>query len=377
MQYIVLIADMSNIDDIINKSSILMEAYQNMRRKGQHLTLSDRYYIEKLHRLNYSKKEIAEIVGCCLRTVYYELKRATYKHTLYDLSEEERYSPEESYRKYRENLSKKGRKPKIIDDPKLAKYISFMITEMKYSPARIIDEINNNDALSFKVKIKSPNTIYKAIKNGNIYGVKLSNLPRGKRKRKKRKVKTAKRSPVEKSIERRPEEIALRGYPGHWEMDTVKSGNEKGKCLLVLTERYTRIEIIEIMAACNMDEVRKALNRIERRVGSIFYGTFISITVDNGSEFKSYQTMEKALYRVGNRTKIFYCHPYSSHERGSNENANLLIRRWLPKGSSFDHLTRRDVKEIEYWINSYPRGIFNGLSSIDIAKQKGFYIPDG
>ena len=349
-----------------------------MRKKGQHLSLIDRYYIEHLHRKKYSKRQIADIVGCSLRTVYYELKRATYMHTLPDLSEEERYSPEESHRKYREHLSKKGRRPKILEDKELMKYIQMMIVEMKYSPERIIDEINNNPSLDFKVEIKSPNTIYSAIRAGHIPGVELSHLPRqGQKKKRKKKIRITKRTPLEKSIERRPEEIAMRHCPGHWEMDTVKAGNEKGKCLLVLTERYTRFEIIELMKFCNANEVRKALNRLERKMGKYFYDIFKSITVDNGAEFKSHETIEKALYRVGKRTQVFYCHPYCSHERGSNENANLLIRRWLPKGESFDSLTQKNVKEIEYWMNSYPRVIFNGLSSIEFAKQESFYIPDG
>ena len=60
---------------------------------------------------------------------------------------------------------------------------------------------------------------------------------------------------------------------------------------------------------------------------------------------------------------MYYCHPYSSYERGSNENCNRLIRRWLPKGTSFKGLTRRAVKKIQDWINSYPREILGFYSA--------------
>lgn len=77
--------------------------------------------------------------------------------------------------------------------------------------------------------------------------------------------------------------------------------------------------------------------------------------------------MEKALYRVGNRTKVYYCHPHSPHERGSNENCNLLVRRFFPKGSDFDStLNKSKVKEAEDWINTYPRSLHNGKCSEEL-----------
>lgn len=63
------------------------------------------------------------------------------------------------------------------------------------------------------------------------------------------------------------------------------------------------------------------------------------------------------------RTKIYYCHPYSSWERGSNENANRLIRRFIPKGADIGRFTHKMIKFIENWINNYPRRIFDYKSS--------------
>ena len=79
---------------------------------------------------------------------------------------------------------------------------------------------------------------------------------------------------------------------------------------------------------------------------------------DNGVEFSDAEGLEKSRRNKKKRTKVYYCHPYSSCERGSNENANRLIRRHIPKGVNFDKKSKTEIKEIETWINNYPRKIF-------------------
>ena len=63
------------------------------------------------------------------------------------------------------------------------------------------------------------------------------------------------------------------------------------------------------------------------------------------------------------RTKVYYCNPYNACERGSNENANKLIRRWIPKGSHISKFTDKYIQDLQDWINTYPRKIFDYLSS--------------
>ena len=101
------------------------------------------------------------------------------------------------------------------------------------------------------------------------------------------------------------------------------------------------------------------LKIFERKWGKMFYKVFKTITVDNGSEFADFEGMEKAARRKGSRVKLYYCHPYSSCERGSNENQNRMIRRHVPKGTDFDTVSGDTVKQIEIWINNYPRRLFN------------------
>jgi len=183
-------------------------------------------------------------------------------------------------------------------------------------------------------------------------------LPRkGKNKRTYERVEPSK-APRGESIEKRPKEINDRITFGHWEMDTVVGGRKSKKVLLVLTERLTRREIIIKLPDKTSASVVKALNRLERKYGRKFSSVFKSITIDNGSEFADCKGMEQSIFGKKTRTKLYYCHPYSAYERGSNENQNILIRRFFPKGSSFDNVKNSYIQRVEDWINKYPRAIF-------------------
>ena len=192
---------------------------------------------------------------------------------------------------------------------------------------------------------------------------------KGKSKSKKYRKVTQARPQRGESIEKRPEEIQSRESFGHWEMDSVLPGKGGKKTLLVLTERRTRAELIRLLEDHTAESVVKALNRIERKIGSEkFSKIFKSITIDNGPEFSDCDGMEKSCIKAGNRTKVYYCHPYSAYERGSNENQNKMIRRHYPKGTNFDNLTAKDIKKLESWINNYPREMFNFYSSADLLE---------
>lgn len=107
---------------------------------------------------------------------------------------------------------------------------------------------------------------------------------------------------------------------------------------------------------------RDSISRIEigtRFVfGKKFSQIFKSITFDNGSEFMDCAGIEKSIYgKDRKRTKVYYCHPYSAYERGTNENINKMIRRFLPKGTDFRKVTAAYIQRVETWINNYPREI--------------------
>lgn len=342
------------------------------RKKGQHLTWNDRLIIERMLLNGFAKKEIATAVGCCLATVYNEIKRSTYIHTNYDLTEETRYNPDGAEERYRKNLAVKGVKPKLERDIKLREYIEATILEENFSPAAVLMKMEK-DAVKFEESV-CVNTIYKWIEKGIFPNLTLEKLPEGGKRKKthKRQVKKKQQRAVKgTSIEKRPDEVKDRETFGHWEMDTVIGKQTNRKNLLVLTERKTRYEVIEVMKEHTADEVRKALNRIEKRIGSMFYCVFLSITVDNGSEFADFEAMEKALYRKGNRTDIYYCHPHAPHERGSNEVTNKLIRRFFPKGADFDKIVNmHEAKKAEAWLNSYPRKLLNGRTAAECFDEE-------
>jgi IS30 family transposase len=341
------------------------------KKKGQHLDWNDRLTIEKLLDSGFRPPEIAGIIGCCRATIYNEIKRATYVHTNSNLTEEIRYCPDQAEERYQQHLREKGAPLKIYNDDNLAKYIAYKIGEEKYSPEAVLLEIRR-EGISFDVEIRSVNTIYNYIRQGVFQGISLKNLPvLHRKKQKKKKVVRYKRVGKGKSITQRPEEVLTREEFGHWEMDSVIGAAENEKALLVLTERKTRGEIIEILNSGRSEEVKRAISRVKQRFQDDFYLVFKSITVDNGGEFRNVELLESALCDNEEKVDLYYCHPYRSCERGSNENQNRLIRRWFPKGSNFDSvLNHQVVKLVEDWMNNYPRRMFNGDTSAMLFQQE-------
>ena len=150
--------------------------------------------------------------------------------------------------------------------------------------------------------------------------------------------------PAGQSIEQRPEAINLRLENGHYEIDTVLLTRAKNYCLLVLTDRKSRHQIIRLILNKSAESVNQALKLILKQ------HQILSITADNGTEFNR-------LSDVFSKEHIYYAHPYASWERGTNENHNRLIRRWLPKGTK--KTTPKEVAFIENWINNYPKKCLN------------------
>ncbi len=339
-------------------------------RRFKHITKSDRIKIEALLKAGHDKKEIADMIGVHISTIYREVKRGTFEALNSDWTTETRYSPDIADQKYRENLKEKGADIKIGKDMELANYIEDKIVNEDLSPAAVLGQIKATGK-EFKTTICTT-TLYSYIDKNVFLRLTNKNLPVKKnKKRKYNKVKTQARASKGTSIEKRPEEIETRETFGHWEMDTVvgKRGESK-KSMLVLTERKTRKEIIEPLKQHTAEMVVKALDKIERKYGASFREIFKTITVDNGCEFSDCEGIERSRRGKKPRTKVYYCHPYSSYERGTNEVTNKMIRRKIPKGVNFDDKTLSEFKDIEEWVNNYPRGIFGYLSANDIFNNE-------
>lgn len=338
-----------------------------MGRRFHHLRYKDRLHIEAYLKTNQSPKEIAALIGVHESTINREIQRGAYVHRNSDWTEEIRYSPELAERKYREHLKEKGRSLKLDQDPQLVNFLEEQMIRKKYSPYAAIQQIKRENK-TFKVTV-CVGTCYNYINRKKFPHLIFDDLPYKRRKKKKRyQDRIRKRGPRGTSIEERPEEIDRREEAGHWEMDTVvgKLGESK-KTLLVLSERKTRFEIIKLLKDHTTAEVVRALNRLERQLGEKqFRKIFKTITMDNGSEFSDVQGIVKSRRNKKNRTISYYCHAYSSWERGTNENQNRFVRRHVPKGTNFDNYENREIQLIEDWINDYPRPMFNGMSAKEL-----------
>lgn len=114
-----------------------------------------------------------------------------------------------------------------------------------------------------------------------------------------------------------------------------------------------------------------ALDTLEKKWGELFKQVFKSITVDNGTEFALCEELERSAINEGEkRTKLYYCHPYSSWERGTNEVTNKMVRRKVPKGTNFDGKTEEEIQEVEDWINGYPRRIHGYRSAGELFEEE-------
>jgi IS30 family transposase len=339
-------------------------------KRFKHLTLRERYQIEILLKEKHTPFEIAKILGKGVRTIEREIKKGKVKLLNSDLTYREEYCADAGQRIYEENARNKGPMLKIGKDHKLVKHIEKKIIKDKFSPDAVIGEIREK-GMKFEANI-STKTLYNYIDRGDVF-LNLTNkdLPtkREKKKRGYNKVKIAHKNLKGTSIEERPAEVELREEYGHWEMDCVVGKREgKGAVLLVLSERSIREEIIIKLPRKTQEAVVAALDKLETSHKKGFREKFKTITVDNGAEFLDHKGIERSKIGEGeNRVKVYYAHPYSSWERGTNENINKLIRRFIPKGTNIDEVSEERIKYIENWINNYPRRIFGYKSSKEMA----------
>lgn len=341
----------------------------------KYITERQRYEIELLLKEKYTLPRISKALGIAYHTLWHEVKRGTVKQIDTHLREFYAYRADYAQMVCDNSMSNRGRNLKIGSDHELAAYIEDMVRNKKYSPEALLRHAENEN-LQFATRL-CYKTIYNYLDAGLFLNASVDDLPvkRSVKKKKDDTSSVALNNKKGRSIEERPKDILERKQYGHWEMDTVVSAKNTGKsCLLVLSERMTREEIVIKIKDKKSSSVVHALNMLERKYGGKkFREKFKTITCDNGVEFLNQAGIEKSRYTKGNRTTVYYCHPYSSYERGTNENINRMIRRFFPKGTNFDTVTKEQVAMVESWINNYPRKIFGGLSSR--LYREGLQIP--
>lgn len=332
-------------------------------------TYTDRIRLETLYNAELSVKEISVQLHKHISSVYRELQYGFYQHLNSDYTYTRKYSADKAQRRSQFNSTTKGRQMKVGNDYEFIRFVETMILKKKYSPEAILAYIKENN-LTFKTNI-CITTFYSYIDKGVFLHVTNKNLLyKGSRKKTRKRVRVVKKLSKGDSIECRPQDVSARSTFGHWEMDSVIGKREKGNTLIVLTERLTRKEIILKSKDKTAISTVQLLNRLERYLGKDFRKIFQSITVDNGSEFNRFDLMEQSCLSSKKRTKIYYCHPYSSWERGSNENQNRMIRRFIPKGTSIQSYSAADLKAIEDYINTYPRKILGYKNSQELFESE-------
>ncbi|HEU4212997.1 TPA: IS30 family transposase [Streptococcus pneumoniae] len=259
----------------------------NYTTKAKHLTIDSRRLIERWKKEGKSNRENASLLGKAPQTIHTEIKRGTVRQCLGKGRFKEVYSADYAQQSYENNRKRSVKKSSLTKELK-EKILHYH--NQKFSPDK-----------------KQASTNFK---------------------------------PADQSIEQRSEAINLRLENGYYEIDTVLLTRAKNYCLLVLTDRKSRHQIIRLIPNKSAEVVNQALKLILKQ------HKILSITADNGTEFNR-------LFDVFSEEHIYYAHPYASWERGTNENHNRLIRRWLPKGTK--KMTPKEVAFIEKWINNYPK----------------------
>ena len=347
------------------------------KKQYHHLTKEQRVQIEIL--LNqkdkngkrlFSNSYIANAIGVNKSTISRELRNRI-KSKINVMSGKIKNKPynavdaQNDYN-YKRGLSKA--QYKLEKYPQMAKFIEDKIKIDKWAPDAIVGymKVHNMFERDGFCEITTP-TIYNAIRYG-IIDVKLSDTRRMKYDPKyeyKREYQVSE-SKLDCSIEKRPEEVDKRLVFGHFELDTVV-GKRDGihECLMTLTERKTRFEMVFKLQAKTAKEVVNKFNEIKIFMKKNFNKVFKSITTDNGSEFSDFLEIIKDT-----KAKIYFCHPYCSGEKGTNEKSNSMIRYFIPKGKLIENYSYADINDIVKWMNNYPRKILNYKTPLEALLEE-------
>ena len=321
-------------------------------RKNKHLNDKERYTIELRLKDGVSAYKIAKELNRPINTILNEIRRGTTTQIKQGKPVELYLADTGSYI-YKRNRKNSCRSFKRLECSEFINYVVDKIKKDRWSPDACVGYALASGKFE-RSKMVCTKTLYNYIDLG-LLDVFNADLPiKLRRNTKSYRVKKHKKN-LGKSIAERPIYINEREEFGHWEIDTVVGQKSNSDCvLLTILERKTRNAIIQRIEAKTAEAVTKALTRIRDIYGKQFSKVFKSITGDNGSEFAELSKLEDIT-----DTKIYFTHPYSSFEKGTNERHNGLIRRFIPKGKRISNYNQNDIAFIEEWMNTLPRKILN------------------
>lgn len=332
-------------------------------RKNKHLNAYERGQIQLLHSEGLSPYAIAKRLGRVSNTIRNELKRGMVPQIKCNKTVMV-YYPDSGQRAYEANRKNCGPKFKYLQCYDFITHVTTLFFGKEQSLDSICGAARVHKKFS-KEKMVCTKTLYNYVDAGLI-GIRNIDLPL----KVKRTIKTARIKRNKKHlgtcISERPSNINDRSEFGHWEIDTViGSKSNSDAVLLTMTERMTRKEIIRKLPGKTAEAVQNALHKLIDEAGPHFSKVFKSITADNGSEFAQLSSLESDT-----DTKVYFAHPYTSCERGTNERHNGLIRRFIPKGSHISQYSLGAIARIQIWCNTLPRKILGYLTPDEVFEDR-------
>lgn len=312
-----------------------------------HFTLTEREIL--LEKLNEKKslRKIAKEMGRDVSSISRELRR----NKNHSVKNPRKYHPWQATILYIVRRKKCRRRYRIENDIKLLEAIKEGLS--KYWSPEIITARWKKDGGKL-----SHNTIYNALKRKAIVGFTRQTHLRRRGKRKNRS--NCYTIHPEHIITDRPAIVESRDRVGDWEGDTIYGGIEKGY-LLTCVDRKSRI----LAAAKAIDKYNTTINKAFETAFENINLPIETITLDNGSEFGGFKELEKLL-----KTTIYFAHPHSPWERGSNENINGLLRFFFPKGCDFRDVSDEHLNYVINLINNRPRKCLGWLSPVEFINKK-------
>lgn len=303
--------------------------------KYSQLTEVQRYQIEALKKAEKNQKEIATIIGVTASTICREFKRNT---------------GQRGYRPKQANIKALIRRKEAVKSVKMTTALITLIeTKIKldWSPEQVAGWLDREK----EIKI-SHERIYQHVWADKFDGGELYKcLRQSNKKRKKRYGSKDKRGQIRNriSIDDRPEVVSQKTRIGDWEIDTVIGKNHQG-ALVTIVDRKSKFTLIKKVDSKHAEVVTEATITLL----TPYLDKTLTITADNGKEFAGHEQMTNELGAA-----VYFAHPYSSWERGLNENTNGLIRQYFTKGSSFESITDAQVEEVMEKLNHRPRKTLN------------------
>ncbi len=322
----------------------------------QRLSSDEREEISRLLAQNCSLNNIAKALGRAVSTVSREVSAGNGNKYTYRAGRAQR-------RADRNARKRKQNKRLLFAKPRLRRYIHKGLRQ-KWSPAQIAKELAKDYPMDMTMRI-APETIYTylyVLPRGSLKKELLSCLRQNRKRRhqQSRGIKMERNLEDMLSIEERPKEVEDRIIPGHWEGDLIIGKNNRS-ALGTLVERTTRTTILVPVKNREAETVAKAF---AKEVKKLPRQMKLSMTYDQGREMASHK-----LFTNITGVKVYFAHPRSPWERGTNENTNGLIRQFFPKGTDFNKVSRYEVKKAQHLLNGRPRAALDFQKPYEVFNQ--------